>query len=60
MSLPVAVGGRLHQRYVYGKTLDCEKWMADWKNCLQYEKTKEPAYLVCVDLRLLACLIAIE
>jgi len=35
------VSGRLHQRYVYGKTLDCQKWMSDFEFCKEYQKTKD-------------------
>jgi len=36
----------MHQRYVYGRTLDCTKWWSDYENCQKYASTKDPTYLV--------------
>ncbi|KAK2193540.1 hypothetical protein NP493_10g04024 [Ridgeia piscesae] len=31
--------GRFHQYYIHGKTLDCDTWKRDLKNCLEYRYT---------------------
>lgn len=37
---------RLHQTFIHGEKLDCQKWMDDWLACLRYQKSKNPDDLV--------------
>ncbi|KYN04986.1 PREDICTED: UPF0545 protein C22orf39 homolog [Cyphomyrmex costatus] len=40
-----SIKARFHQYFIFGKTVDCDQWKIDYRNCYQWEKHKsEEAY----------------
>ncbi|CAK9796010.1 UPF0545 protein C22orf39 homolog [Anthophora quadrimaculata] len=35
-----SIKARFHQYFIFGKTIDCSQWKADYKNCKQWNNNK--------------------
>ncbi len=40
------MGGRFHQYFIYGQTIDCNTWYKDLKNCQKWTNNEDVKALV--------------